>query len=279
MIRDFKQIIISVFFRLREFFRAIRFNIFSSYYARQEKNPALIPIIIINFNQLHYLQQLISSLQKRAVQNIVILDNQSTYPPLLDYYKTLPQYITVERMEKNYGHLVFWKNKEMYRKYGKGYYVLTDADIVPNEKMPDRFLDIMISHLKKITGINKVGLALELNDIPDSYPAKEKVLNWEARFWKKPLGNDVYCANVDTTFALYKPGYFADRLSLRTLLFQKAVRLAGDFTARHGGWYLDFENLTEEQKYYRETATKSSSWKLTNDGKVQGFVKEFGNQN
>lgn len=41
-----------------------------------------IPIIINNFNRLHYLTQLIDSLEKRGVKNIHILDNNSTYVTL-----------------------------------------------------------------------------------------------------------------------------------------------------------------------------------------------------
>ena len=45
-----------------------------------------IPIIINNRNRLTYMKMLISSLEKRGYNNIYIIDNDSTYPPLLDYY-------------------------------------------------------------------------------------------------------------------------------------------------------------------------------------------------
>ena len=47
-----------------------------------------IPIIINNFNRLDTLQKLIASLEIRGYRNIYIIDNLSTYPPLLDYYKS-----------------------------------------------------------------------------------------------------------------------------------------------------------------------------------------------
>ena len=53
-------------------------TIFNAEVRAQRKNPNLIPIIIINFNQLFYLKQLIESLQKRDYNNIVVVDNLST---------------------------------------------------------------------------------------------------------------------------------------------------------------------------------------------------------
>lgn len=45
-----------------------------------------IPIIINNYNRLTMLKKLIDSLTSRGYTNIVILDNQSAYPPLLEWY-------------------------------------------------------------------------------------------------------------------------------------------------------------------------------------------------
>ena len=46
-----------------------------------------IPIVINNFNRLGYLKRLIASLESRGYKNIHIIDNNSTYPPLLEYYE------------------------------------------------------------------------------------------------------------------------------------------------------------------------------------------------
>ena len=53
-------------------------------------NATEIPIIINNFNRLSTLKELLTSLEQRGYNNIHILDNASTYPPLLAYYKTCP---------------------------------------------------------------------------------------------------------------------------------------------------------------------------------------------
>lgn len=231
---------------------------FNKIVRNQMKQPKQIPIIIINFNQIFHLKQLVSFFLKRNFNNIIIIDNKSTYPPLLKYYEEISNQVVIEFMKENYGHAVFFKNKDLQKKYGKGFYVITDADVIPNENLAEDFLKQMILHLEKHwRQITKVGFALRIDDIPNENNLKEKILKWEAKFWKTKYSDDVYIASLDTTFALYKPGYPQryDQIS-----YLSAHRLADNFTAKHGGWYLDQNNLTEEQKFYIETVSVSSSW-------------------
>jgi len=222
-----------------------------------------IPIIIINFNQLFYLQQLVGFLLKRGFKNIIIIDNNSTYPPLLAYYSSIKNEVVIERRADNLGHMVFFEDPQYLKKYGKGFYVLTDADIVPNINLPSDFLRkmiyMLISHYKKIV---KVGFALEIDDIPNYYPLKEKVIDWERKFWEVQIEEDVFLAEVDTTFALYRPGY-----NLSKGHFLSSIRLAGKFLCTHGGWYLNPNALTDENIYYMNSVHKSSSWIIDKDGK------------
>src|SRR5690606_28311900 len=107
--------------------------------------------------------------------------------------------------------------------------------------------------------VSKVGPALRIDDIPDFYKHKKQVIDWEKQFWQHALEPEVYEAAIDTTFALYKPGY--PRFHDLHGDFFKALRLGGKYTVRHGGWYVDNDNLTEEQVYYAKTANESNSWK------------------
>ncbi|TGN27171.1 glycosyltransferase family 2 protein [Empedobacter tilapiae] len=235
---------------------------------KQRKDSLSIPILIINFNQLFYLKQLVNFLLKRGFENIIIIDNKSTYPPLLEYYKQIENQVTVEYMQKNAGHMVFFENKELQKKYGQGYYVITDADIVPNDNLPKDFMAIMLSYLDKyFKTITKVGFALKIDDIPDHFPLKEKVLKWERKFWNHEIEKNIYKVDLDTTFALYKPNYpcFFDNIS-----FYNGIRISNLFIAKHGGWYKDFNNLTHEEKFYQKTANDSSSWNINKTGGLVG---------
>lgn len=225
--------------------------------SKQKKDPQTIPIIIINYNRLADLKILVVFLLKRQHKNIVIVDNASTYPPLLEYYKQIEDKVTIERMDKNYGHLVFWKNETLHNKYAKGYHIITDADIIPNDNLPKDYIKQLSDILDKNKDITKVGFALKVDDIPDFFQHKEKVLEWEKKHWDNQIGNNLYRNELDTTFAIYPPHYTYNLLN-----FYHAIRVAGDFTAQHNGWYIDSNNLTEEEKYYFKTASDSNSWKI-----------------
>lgn len=232
---------------------------------KQRQNPKSIPVIIINYNQLYYLKILVNFLQERKFENIIIVDNNSDYPPLLEYYKSIKEFITIETMSSNLGHLVFFENKDLQKKYGNGYFVLTDPDIVPNSNLPEDFLGQMIAILDDyFSTTTKVGFALDLETIPDTFPLKQKVLKWEKKFWKNKLKDNLYRANIDTTFALYKPYY---PKHYKDLPFFQGVRVADQYTAIHGGWYIDPLQYSEENLHYINSVDKSSSWKLDNHGK------------
>ena len=241
----------------------------------QIKNTAKIPIIIINFNQLFYLKKLVDFLVDRRFENLIIVDNKSTYPPLLEYYKNLPSNVTVEVMDENYGHMVFFENADLQRKYGQGFYVVTDADIVPNENLPEDFMKIMLDVLlKEFDSMNKVGFALSIEKIPDHYAFKGKVMKWEKQFWSTPVKQslEAYNAWIDTTFAIYKPTYpqnFNDHH------FLQGIRVAANFTAVHGGWNLDTKNLSHEQQFYFEYASNSNSWTIDEEGLLPAYLKEI----
>ena len=61
-----------------------------------------IPIFIINRNRLDAMRTLIAWLLRSGSRRIVIIDNNSNYPPLLRYYEALPEgvkYIWRERTQ------------------------------------------------------------------------------------------------------------------------------------------------------------------------------------
>lgn len=223
-------------------------------------NPLSIPIVIVSFNQLYYLEKLVSRLERVGHSYIMILDNGSTYPPLLDYLrKVQSENITVEMRKLNDGHLSFWRNKDIYERIAKGFYVVTDPDILPLKVCPDNFVEQCLTVLLKNKSYTKVGLSLSLEAIPLYYKFKDKVIKWESQFWEEDLDLG-YIAEVDTTFALYKPQYIYNPVT-----FFKGIRLKSPYTALHGGWNIDYDNLTEEQIYYINHANSSSSW-ISKDG-------------
>ena len=213
---------------------------------------------------MYYLKQLVDFLKKHNYSNLVIIDNNSTYPPLLDYFDTIESTVTLHRLNENWGHLVFWKNKELFDKYSKGYYVVTDADVVPDDKCPDDFLKYFKEVLNSNPQVTKVGFSLKIDNIPSSNKNKKEIIKWESQYWKYKNKEGNFISHIDTTFALYKPG-FRDYQSKE---FYISIRTKLPYVAMHGGWYVDWMDPTPEQVYYSNTANQSASWLVDKNGNL-----------
>ncbi len=210
-----------------------------------------VPIIINNRNRFTYLKGLVDWLNKAGYTNIIVLDNDSNYPPLLEYYTQIPARVIY--LKKNVGYQALWSN-DLFSKIKKGYYVYTDPDVIPNSNCPNNVVYRLYEVLSKYSEIEKVGATLRINDLPDHYDKKAEVIQWEKRFWERKVEKDVYDALVDTTFALYRP------LAFGNAEMCKAYRVGGEFEFLHLPWYIDSLNLTEEEKYYRANVSKTSSY-------------------
>ncbi|WP_087491540.1 MULTISPECIES: glycosyltransferase family A protein [unclassified Winogradskyella] len=230
----------------------------------QEKNVLSIPIIIISFNQLTYLKQLIDYLLSSGFRNIIIIDNNSTYKPLLDYFNEIKSVVAIKRLKKNYGHKVFWEVPEVYKKYAGGYYVVTDPDILPLHENAENFMNLFIKILNTNSKATKVGLSLKIDDIPNTNKNKLKIIEWETQWWLKPLSAELYEANIDTTFAMYRPKYHA-----KDGRFLSGIRTASPYIAKHLSWYIDTDNLSKETQFFMNSCNASSSWRLSTDGTLK----------
>ncbi|MBL7858079.1 MAG: hypothetical protein JNM57_10365 [Cyclobacteriaceae bacterium] len=219
-----------------------------------------IPVIINNFNRLTYPLQLISFLEKCGFRNIIILDNNSTYPPLLEYYKSCKHKVFQE--QRNYGHLALWESG-IYNRYKWNYFIYTDADVVPSEACPVTFIEHFKNILDADYYLDKVGFSIRIDDLPDSFALKAKIIEYEKNYWSKEYCPGVYKAPIDTTFALYKPFSSLKAGEIYTL---EAVRVGFPYTIRHMPWYVDSKHLQAEELYYLERANASSSVAKQNSG-------------
>jgi len=213
-----------------------------------------IPIIINNFNRLDTLKKLIKSLENRGYINIYIIDNLSTYPPLLDYYKTCNY--KVFYLNKNIGMNALWKSG-IYKKFKKNFFVYTDSDIVPIDECPDDFLLFFLQTLKKHVLARKVGFSLKIDDIPDCNDMKDYIIRCEKHFYHDYIRDDMlYWAPIDTTFALYRPRGKRKHSNNNIEMY----RTSFPYMARHLPWYFDPYNLDEENRYYLEHSEIVTFW-------------------
>lgn len=209
-----------------------------------------IPIIINNRNRYTYLLQLITWLENNNYTNIIILDNDSTYPKLLEYYKITKHRVVF--LKANVGYMALW-HTPVFNEVKNGFYVYTDPDVIPNTNCPGNVVFKLYTVLSKYGNIEKAGAALLINDLPNYYRNKDSVIKDESFYWLKKITENVFDAPLDTTFALYKPQAFGNSEQC------KAYRVGGDYSFHHLPWYEDSVDPTIENKFYIDNIKKGTT--------------------
>jgi len=206
-------------------------------------------VFIINYNRLTLTKNMVNWVISKGLEP-VILDNNSKYLPLLDWYKENP--CKVFRFNRNFGHKVLWLNPVVFDALGvTGRYIVTDPDL-DLSTIPDDFLTVLNEGLDKYPYAVKCGFSLEINNLLKTSVAND-VIKWEKQFWEKPLDSVYFEAGIDTTFALYRSRKFSINRSIRT---------NRPYTAKHTPWYYDkLTSLPEDEQNYFKTANSSFSWK------------------
>lgn len=228
-----------------------------------------IDIFIISYNRLTYLAKLVAWLERAGFEKIHIVDNASTYPPLVDYLEKSSH--SVHRLEKNFGHLAVWECGRFDAILKNQFYMVSDCDVLPAEECPMKVTEHFWSVLKKYPQITKVGFGLRIDDLPESYALRENVVDWEKNFWQKELEKGLFEASIDTTFALYRPGIYPQDQD-----WWKSIRTGLPFVARHLPWYENSAHPSEEDIYYQKSIGKKESfWGITDLGLLRQRNKDL----
>jgi len=195
-----------------------------------------IPVFIVNFNRLTLVKNMADYLADCDGVEPILIDNNSDYPPLLEYYESCPH--KVDRMHLNYGNCVLWTSGILDAYDLHGNYILTDPDL-DLSNIPKDFLQVLQTGLDKYSWADKCGFSLEINDLPNN-SLTEEVLKWETGYWGNKLDNMYYKAAIDTTFSLFRT---------RMHSFE-CLRTERPYTARHMPWYWTKENIPDDERYY-----------------------------
>ena len=134
-----------------------------------ESYPVFVPVR----DRLTPLRQLLGWLERAGHDDIWLVDNASTYPPLLDFLASTDHHVV--RLGHNLGHRSPWLSGAVQRHARNRFFVVTDPDVVPSEECPadavDRFRDLLDRH----DYLHKAGFGLRIDDLPDHYVHADQV--------------------------------------------------------------------------------------------------------
>ena len=225
-----------------------------------------LPVFINSFNQPHYLRDLIANLSSHGFSNLWILDNDSTYPPLLGYYAELTAAPAasprVLYYPGNFGPRHFHLSG-LYRSVWPYPHFFTDPDLLFTtvaDTFATTLLDLSIRYR-----VAKVGAALTLPPLESMTPVKRgypetdwkpvSVLEWEKQFWANEIEEEVYGVSIDTTFHLFNPEFFNPDL------FLQGIRVARPgYQAKHRPWFIDDLPPNDELAFYRTSRVGHGDW-------------------
>jgi len=215
------------------------------------------PIYIVNRDRLGPTKDLIDSLLNRNYWNITVIDNDSTFIPLFDFYEQYNKEINlvvappgVPKTNDVLRQMVDRKIEPYHTICNTQWFVFSDSDVVPVEEVPQNFIEDFFE-FAQITGGSKIGPMYKTDDIPDHYPLKSTVVPYESGLVSHPVpykeanGIKLYCSPIDTTFALHRPGTRCDWRAGGI-----ALRAREPYVFRHMPWYYDPENLPDDENHY-----------------------------
>lgn len=214
-----------------------------------------IPLYIPTFNNPTYTKNILKQVDNLNFSQIVIMDNNSTYPEMLKLLQELDSNYEVIRLKENLGPHYILRDPDYYKMLPE-IFSLSDPDVEFPKNIKSDFQNEFIDIGTKY-GIGKVGFAIE---IPSESEFLELVVNldgqlrnmheWEQQFWQNEIdrtssGDPIFKTTLDTQFAVYIKEFFnpEDRYT--------ALRIGGKFTSKHLGFYKKSIVPKEELDFYR----------------------------
>jgi len=218
-----------------------------------------ISVVVIGYNQYTFIKNMVEQLEK-FTSDIIVVDNNSNYQPLLDYYRDDFKY-TLLKKNFNYGYTVY--RQKFVQDLVGDFYILTDPDLKFNPQLPSTLVNDFIE-ISNYFEVNRVGFALliKADDLrKDAIFKNQTIEQWEGPYWvnqmhyPKNSNFELYNAPLDTTFCLinrkFKDG---------------SIRVAGDYTCVHIPWHINFQKQLLEDEYESYMINNNSSnWYIKKD--------------
>jgi hypothetical protein len=195
---------------------------------------------VLNYNRLTLTRRMVDYLANFDELDLFIVDNNSTYEPLMEYYAETPH--SVIHLPENYGSWVMWSSGILDGLVPEGeLYLVTDPDL-DMEGVPDDWLGELKEGLKH--GFGKCGIGLRIDDLPDTEIGRQ-AREWETPHWAHPVENGrFYKASTLSTLCVCQ---------VRELTLP-SVRTNTPYLARHTPWYYtSLKEVPEDELYYMQS--------------------------
>jgi hypothetical protein len=214
-----------------------------------------IPIVIPTFNNPTYLSRFVNQINNFNKLNIVIYDNNSTFPAMLRLLEEYDEKYRVVRNIKNMGPEYVYQDQIFLESLPRQF-LLSDPDLDLNPNLPFNFFETFFA-LTEFYRIGKAGSALS---IPNNQKTNIKLvqrdvtttaIEYENQFWQNLSGYvmkdqaKIYGAALGATLCLVNLKYLNESNH-----WSKGVRVAGPYENKHLPWELYFQLPKEEKDYY-----------------------------
>ena len=218
-------------------------------------------VFITNWNQLSTGFQELVDWFLDVDMNPTILDNASTYPPLLEYYDQMADKIDVQRLLVNRGCWVFWQGGYNTEYNTSEHFITSDADCPPDADCPKDLVEKMIAVLEAYPTCLKVSPRLRTDNLPDCYDRKaDAICNQAAWFIQgEPVPQieglpKLFHSHTDTTLTMWRAGNRQDGPPPRNSTSDwddEQYRMEYPYALKHAPWYLDSKHPSKEILFYR----------------------------
>ncbi len=219
---------------------------------------------VTNFNNLENgFRDMVTWFLNHGVRPTV-LDNASSYPPLLKFYEKMKSDIDLVPVGFNGNTWVFWQHGFNTEENCKEHYITTDGDCPPDVDCPDDLIERMICVLDELTRAIKVSPGIRIDNIPDCYSRKADAISCQSSVAQSPdwglsqstaievAGVKIHRAITDTTMTMWRAGYRGEgRLSTNDWQTEQ-YRMEAPYLVKHVPWYANSSVTTPEQAFYRQ---------------------------
>jgi hypothetical protein len=251
---------------------------------------AELKVFINNRDLLTWPKRMTEFLLQTPGVEVIIIDNASTYPPLIAWYDTKP--VEIVRLPNNRGQCAGWSTDEMYSVIKSEQCIYTDPDL-DLSGIPDDWLSVLQAGLANSP---KVGFGLSQRGSPPDNPHHADMQRLEAdptseyrmfdrRGAEQINGVYYFSRGIATTFALYAPNPTRYG-STSAGGFSRALRTDYPYVARHLPWHLTLTEHTdpnvfsypydEEIHYYFTNAAHNM---CGTKHILAGMTRQWGKQN